>query len=376
MVLQTKLSRGYTYLSGRLYLTDSKGNTLKEIKSQTLEGRVGASIHNEIKLSLSLRGLDLSEIVPFTSYVQPRLVMGDAYGNREEYPLGLYVCTPASKSHAHQRSTMSLEGRSLEWILANSYPSGVFTASAGSNPVAHVRTILDNHGIRHTIPDTTVTLALSRTWDVDKSWLEITNDLLGAAAFYTLHPDLEGWLTTEPYFELASAQPALSLFSGEGSSVIRTIEQDPVYDQLINKVTVYKENSQGSPIRVIRTNNDPDSEVSVVNLKDANGNPRILHRVYKDSNIETVTEAKALARRLLEEGSSTLNRLTVQTFPLPERKLHEVYDLAIYNAAGASIGYGLWWCDGWEIGFTPRTAAMSHYLKRLEPYGWDEVATP
>lgn len=370
--LQTVVTGGYTYVSGRLYLTDSTGNRLAELTSETLEGKVQANVHNDIKLSLQVSGLNLSSIVPYASYVQPTVVLGDAYGARTEYPLGLYVTTPADKSHEQQYSTSKLEARSLEWILANSYPTAPYSVAVGDNPITKAGAILTQHGLRYTLPPTTLTFAVAKTWDVDSSYLTIVNDLLNAAAYYTIYPELTGYLTSQPYFELATAQPSLSLYSGEGSIVVNTVTQQGVYDSVANKVTVYKENSGGAAIRVTRTNNDPASAVSTVNLLDANGNPRIIHRVFKDSNIVSVNEAKALAKRLIEEGATYTNQLRVETIISPQRALHEVYDLAIYNASGAAIGYGLWWCDGWEIGFSPKDASMSHNLKRLEPYGWDE----
>jgi hypothetical protein len=366
---QTYARRGMTRISARLYLADQANVLQADITSEGLEGKVSMNIHNPIKHVLALNGVDASAIEPYSSYVAPFLVLEDVQGSSEAYQMGLYICTPAKHQERQAFSLYTIEGRGLTWILANSYPSAPYTAAAGSNPVANVRAILDNHGLRHAIPDTADVFSGSITWDIDSSWLDICNDQLFADSYYSLWDDRAGVLKSRPYFELASAEPALQLYSGEGGIVTGVIEREGVYDTLANQIIVMKENLGGSPIRVIRTNNDPSSPVSVPNLG------RTLPRLIKDSNIISVTQARTIARRELEIGTSFTNKLKVTTLPQPDREVHEVYDLAIYNSTGKPVGFGLWWCDSWEIGFTAKSATQVHHLKRLETYGWDEVYT-
>lgn len=362
---QTAGRRGTTHVSARLYLSDKTGAILDDITPEGVSGRVTMNIHNPIKHSLVLAGRGMTEIEPFTSYVSPYLLLDGV-----EYPMGVYICTPAKLSHKQAYSLYSLEGRGLTWILANSYPSAPHTALIGTNPVTNVRAILDAHGLRHAIPSATVTLPVTITWDIDKSWLDIINEQLNGAAYYTLWDDLNGYLKSQPYFELATATPALQLYSGEGGIVTGAIEQEGVYDTLANQIIVMREASGSTPaIRVIRTNNDLSSPVSVPNLG------RTLPRIIKDSNLISVTEARAVAKREIEVGTSFTNKLKVLTLPQPVREVHEVHDLAIYNALGQPLGFGLWWCDSWEIGFTAKEAVQAHHVKRLEAFGWDEVYT-
>lgn len=366
-IRQTRARGGITRISSELWLANTDGTLLENITPLALEGKVTANVNNTIKTALAISVRDPGSIVPYSSVVAPIINLTDVEGNTERHQVGLYITTPAKQTHKQTHSTGQIEGRGLAWILENDYFGTSYSLAAGTNYVAAVIAILAAKGLRYSIPATTLTLPFAKTWPPDVSKLTIVNDLLNGAGYYTIWSDRYGVLKSVPYVEMASAHPALQLFSGEGSLVIEAIEQEGVYETLANKIIVYKENTQGASIRVTRTNNDPASAVSTVSLG------RTITRVIKDSNIADVATAQAIAKRAIEEASSSTSKLKVTTLPVPDRELHEVYDLAIYNAEGLPIGFGLWWCDSWELGFTTKSAKMTHNLKRLEPYGWDEV---
>lgn len=366
-IRQTTARRGRTRISSELWLANTDGVLLQNITPMALEGKVSANANNTIKTALSLSVLEPGFIVPYSSVVAPIITMTDVNDVTTRYQLGLYITTPPSQSHRQTHSVGTLEGRGLEWILENDYFGTSYSLAAGANMIDSAIAIIAAKGLRYSIPASTLTLSAAKTWPPDVSKLTIVNDLLNGAGYYTLWADRFGVLKSVPYFELASAHPTLQLFSGEGSTVIDAIEQEGIFETLANKIIVYKENTQGASIRVTRTNNDPASPTSTVTLG------RVKTRVIKDSNIADVATAQAIARRAIEEAATYTNKLKITTFPLPERDLHEVYDLAIYNGDGAPIGFGLWWCDSWELGFTLKSGKMVHNVKRLEPYGWDEV---
>lgn len=366
-VRQTKARGGLTRISSELWLANASGQLLEDITPVALEGKTSWNVHNPIKSSLALTTLEPDLIVPYSSVVAPIINVTDIEGNTERHQLGLYITTPAKHTHKQTHTQGTLEGRGLEWILANDYFGTSYSLAAGTNMVAAAIAIIAAKGLRYSIPASSLTLPAAKTWAPDVSKLDIVNDLLNGAGYYTVYSDRFGIMRSLPYFELAAATPALQLFSGEGSIVIDAVEQEGVYETVANKVIVYKENTQGSSIRVTRTNNDPASPVSTVSLG------RVITRVIKDSNIADTATAQARAKQAIEEASSVTNKLKVTTLPVPDRNLHEVYDLALYNAEGTPIGFGLWWCDSFELGFTLKSAKMVHQLKRLEPYGWDEV---
>jgi hypothetical protein len=366
-VNQTRARNGVTHFSAELWLSNTDGAMLQNISETIVDGKVSANSANTIKTALNITSLDPDVVTPYASVVAPFAVQTDLEGNVDRQQLGLYITTPAKRSHRQAYSTGTIEGRGLEWILDNDAFGATYNLAAGVNYIQAVIDIISAKGLRYSIPASALTLPLARTWGPDKSKLDIINDLLNGAGYYTLWADRFGVLKSRPYFELANATPTLELYSGEGSLVIDVVEQEGIYDSVANQVIVYKENPSGTPIRVTRTNNDPSSPTSTVSLG------RTITRVIKDSDIADVATAQATARMAIEQAASVTNKLRVTTLPVPARDLHEVYDLALYNADGKPVGFGLWWCDAWDMGFTVKSAKMTHQLKRLEPYGWSEV---
>lgn len=360
---QTRANRGRTLVAARLYRSNFKGQLLEELPG-VLEGKTVTNVHNLIKTYLTLRTSQELDLEPYVDIITPVLTLTDAEGIERDSQLGVFLTLPPKQSHGYSFSTAQVEGRDLTQILANNYYGATYNIVAGSTVTARVNGIINQHGLNYNVPGSPAVTSKAMSFAPDVSYLDICNALLNSIGYYTLWADRSGAITSRPYFELGTATPALQLFSGEGGNVVGTIEQEGVYDTVANKIIVYKENTQGAPIVATYINDDPLSPSSTVNQ-----NGRIIPRIIKDSNILDQTTANEIARHAAEEGASFTNKLKVITKALPDRELHEVYDLAIYNKAGKPIGFGLWWCDGTEIGFTPKSVQQIHNLKRLELYG-------
>lgn len=361
------VSRGVTRIGARLYLADASGNYLEDITSEGMDGRVMANIHNTIKMSLALSGLSYSQIEPYTSYVAPVLRLQAPGQEAVETQLGLYVCTPSRKSHRESFSSYSVEGRDLTWLLANTFFPGTWTLDVGESPVAEAAAIIGDMGLQAAFPASSLVAVQAVPFPGNRSKLEIVNALLEMAAYYTVWAENQ-ILMSMPYRTMAEVEPSLQLYSQEGGIVTGIIEEEGTYETLANRVIVYKERPGMSPIRFQQTNEDPSSAISTVNLLDPSGNPRIITKLITDTQIQTLAEARALGNRVLEESASFTKKLRVNTLPEPGRSLHEVYDLNLYGSDGRPVADGKYWVDAWEVGFTPRSAVMTHNLKRLEPF--------
>lgn len=353
---------GVTRVSPELWLATQDNQMIEDITGKALTGKASTNIHNQIKgaLTLSMHGADA--IRPYADIVAPFLALTHGSGETERHQLGLYIVTPPKRTHREQVTIASLEGRDLTWILDNDYPLEPYSIAVGTNYVAEAASIISSYGLRIAIPSSTLTAPAAVTWMADKSWLTIVNDLLNAAGYYTLWADRFGVLKSQPYFELASKEPAMQLYSGEGGIVSGAIEQEGVYDTVANRVIVFKDDPTGTPIREEAINQNPVSPSSTVALG------RTITRIIKPTELASSAVAEAMALQALEEGSSFTNKLKITTYPRPERDLHETFDLAIYNAEGLPIGFGLWWCDGYEQSFAPNLASTVFSLKRLELY--------
>jgi len=375
-IRQTKATRGATRVRARLYLATKDGTYLEDITEEGVSGVVAMNIYNPVKLSLALSGMEAegsSKIQPWLSYLAPVLELETAEGEVTSNQLGLFVPMPGKRSHQETYSTFQLEGRDLSWLLQNSHHAGPYSILAGENYIATAASLCAVAGLPASFPASSVVASESRTWSPAVDKLTILNNLLNAAGYYTAYPILSsGRLTSQPFLSLLNTEPALHLYSEEGGLVTGVVEQEGVYEKVANRIIVYKERPGSSPIRVQRTNNDPSSPTSTANWRDANGNPRVVTRLVKDAQVESMTEARALAVRLLEESASFTNKLKLSTLPLPDRTIHEVYEMGLYQSAGKPVATGIYWVDAWELQFSSKTAKMSHQLKRVETYGWEE----
>lgn len=368
-IKQTKARQGLTRVSAELWLSDYSGKLLSDITPFAMVGKVSVNLNNSIKGYLTLSIIDEDAINPYADIVSPVLKLTDIEGNVTRYQQGVYVTLPGKASHHQAASRGDLEGRDLCWVLANSYYGGVKNIPGGTNVVAFITAELAALGLRYNIPASSEVTPKDDSRKITESKLDIWNKLLGGIGYYSMYASMNGILVSRPYFELATAEPALQLFTGPGGNVIDTVEEDGVYETVANQVIVYKENTSGAPIVATRTNNDPASPASIPSR-----NGRIVPRLIADSNITSQVAANAIAKRAIETGTSYTKKLKLTTKALPGRDFHEVYDLAVYNAQGKPLGFGLWWCDGWELGFSTSGIKMTHNLNRLEPFGVD--ATP
>lgn len=115
-----------------------------------------------------------------------------------------------------------------------------------------------------------------------------------------------------------------------------------------------------TPIVARRQNLDPNSPISITTL----GKRWV--RTFYDSKIETQAQAEEQADRLFSETQTFYRKLTMPTLPDPRRRLHEMYQLDIYNKRGVLIADGKWLCRGWELPLDGMP--MTHTIYRYEPW--------
>ncbi len=123
------------------------------------------------------------------------------------------------------------------------------------------------------------------------------------------------------------------------------------------------------PIRAYRVNDDP-GPTSI--LAPPLGIGRRIVRFYEGTDIETQAQADVKADALMQSTLSHYTRLILRTLPDPQRGMHEAYDLNLTDRQGVEIAMGKWLCRGWELGFVPKNAAMTHTCHRVEPWAYRE----
>jgi hypothetical protein len=336
----------------------------EDITRYVSSGRVTYDEDRAIKMSFAVKVSDPEVIDPYRDFLAPVLTLVYPDGEVITEQVGLYAVAPPKQSASTQLTRGDLDGRDLTWLLSVDTLTAPYTVTAGTNRIEAVRIVLNAMGLtRHVIADSPLTFDSDTTWPPDTSKLDLVNDILGGTGFYTLYMLRDGYLASMPWRDMESVQPAVSYATPALGKVrvIRTVEIDPDPGRIVNQVTVIRDDPAKDPLIAFGVNDNPASPVSTVTLGITIG------RTIKDQNIASQSEADKLVARTLQEAASVYTRLKLTTTPDPSRNPHEVYELAISNAAGI-VAEGVWWCTGWSVGFTPSDGPMTHDLNKLVPY--------
>lgn len=357
------IREGHILIEPQLFKADMYNNIKEDISPSILSGLVEMRTDRDIKMQFKGSFVGPTPVAAYTEYLAPFMRLTYPDGTVVYEQIGLYSVAPPGEEWNEKFVTGTFQALDLTWNLSESSFGVPFTVAAGTNIVQSMRNILNNLGFtRWIIPDNAATFPVAKTWDTDKSILAILNDHAEAIGYYTFHADRIGQLRSFPYNDLDNVEPAVTLFSGQGSTVVGTIKRDKIVDGLVNMVRVMDESAAGSAITYTQTNANPLSPVSTVNLG------RIKFKEVKVKDLASLAVAQTIARKTLMDAASLYTKYQITTLPDPTRNLWEIYDTLIYTADGTEVVSGKVRCTGWDIGFTPAQAAMVHYCNRIEPY--------
>lgn len=360
---EVKGSGGSIIIEPRLFLADKNNNLGAEISEYILSGVIEMNSDRAIKTQFKGAFQYPNPIDPYVDYLAPFMVLVYPDGTVTSTQMGLFSIPPTGALFEQSYATGAFQGYDLTWNLDDDGFGADYTIAAGTVVTTAIKTILTGAGFtRYSIPNSAATLSVARTWASDKSKLTIINDLLNAIGYYTLFSDRYGILTSFPYNDLQTVQPATTLYSGEGSTVVGAIKKDVEFSGIFNKVRILKEGAATGSITWTQTNSNTASPVSTVNVG------RTIYREFKYQDLDSLTVAKALAARKLQEAASLYSKYEIRTLPDPNRNVWEVYDTSIFMDNGYEVLSGRVRCIGWEIGFTPSSASMLHRVSRLEAY--------
>lgn len=354
---------GLILMEPALFKADKLNNIGEDISYSILSGNVEMRSDREVKMQFKGTTVGVNPINAYTDYIAPFLKLSYPDGTEVFEQIGLYSIAPQGQEWEESYVTGSFQAYDLTWNLQDSSFGVPFTVAAGTNVVQSMRNILNNEGLtRWSIPDNSATFTTARTWNTDKSKLAILNDHAEMIGYYTLHATRTGIITSYPYNDLDNIEPAITLFSGEGSTVIDSIKKDKLIDGIINMVRVTKEGAADATITYTQTNSNPLSPVSTTALG------RIKFREIKMQDLASLAVAKDIARKTLRDAASVYTKYQIKTLPDPSRNVWESYDTLIYMSDGTEVISGNVRCTGWDIGFTPNEASMVHYCSRYEPF--------
>lgn len=360
---------GVIEVTGNVFYADIQ-NTLGAEIPNIETGLVRWSADALVPSTLEMSVRDLFDFVPYRTLIAPFMTVSyidalDGVRVTVADQLGLFTLLPVKRDHVGASTAQSMVGYDIVWLLAQRSTAISVVLSVGSDPIAYIRTKLDQFGFRHRLTSTSHTLVKEFTWRPGTAWITIFNDLLNAIGYYQLWSDRTGVLVSMPIRALVNVESQAE-FSTEFADVGEHVSLEPDQLHIRNDIIVIGNSPTNDPIVSRRTNVDGDSPVSIFSLRSSDdADPVYLTLVEDDSGIETQAAADAIASRLLEERSSLLTRLEIEVVPRPGIRMREPVSLYIESDAGHIIADGKWWWDEMTVKFTDETGGMSMRLNKL-----------
>lgn len=350
-------------LEATLYRATRDNRFLDELTNDVLTGEVEANEDTRVKMAFSAELGGTNALEPHKDYVAPVLRVTYDDGRVVEGQVGLYIVLPPEEvTHYRTHSVERLDGRSVDWLLDADTFDQPYTVPAGVDYVDAAIAIIQSAGIdRVSIPRSGVLVPEPITWQPGEAKLDMANKLLEDVSYYHVWPTNTGQLTSFPYRDLATAEPARRLTCGENAELVGEIEEEKEYTSLANVIVVINEEpGDEEDIIAVRRNDNPASPISTVSLG-------VTIRRTERADVATQEAAEALADRLLQESMSFYRRATIRVLPDPNRSLHEVFDLDVRRGGTwEPIVTGRWWVRKWVLGMTEARPYIECDINRVE----------
>lgn len=164
-----------------------------------------------------------------------------------------------------------------------------------------------------------LTLRSTLTWDPDKTWLTVINDLLEAAGYGALWCDGTGWFRAEPY-RLPDQRPLAAVYGGDSSDyrMLRSYEDVADLGDIPNVlVAVSQGDASKHGLRGVARNEDPNSPLSI------QSRGREILRTVTGLEAASQSVIDGHAKRLLAEATEVTRKVTWT---------HPVDDVAVDDA--------------------------------------------
>lgn len=290
-------------------LLDSRERSLGElpgVRGGRIEVVSLSRLGGSASLELSYRGVDID---PFTQRVA--LSYDPGVEGLDPLPMGVYLFSSPRDRWTYVRQQSFELIPKLATVDEDSFDES-YSVPAGANIVSAVVDVIESAGetaIAATPSGATLTNGMS--WEAGESKLTIINDLLNAAGYSSLWTDGYGQFRVEPYIEPGRRETVHVFESGDKSLHKAEWEREQNLVGIPNQVIVVCGGDDETPPIIGKyINTDPNDPLSTANR-------RTITRKEEASDIASLAEANAYAKRLYQEQLAPVATITATHAILP-----------------------------------------------------------
>ena len=289
--------------SFKVELLDYKDRTLGLLQG-VVGGQLAWNANSPLQGSGSIELVGSQDEIDFSSNrVRLWRIVGD-----EEWPLGVYVLAAPGTVYTATGTTRSIELIDKITVVKDDCITQTLQVTSGSNIIdAAVMQIEATGETRILATPSSATLSNTMTWEPGTSRLQVVNDLLTVAGYWSLTTDRQGQFILEPYVD--PAERTTSWVFEEGQASLHTPEWEhelPLWEAT-NHVTLVSQEDDDENVWVASAVDDnPDSPTSTVNMR------RVLNPIVEE-NVEASSQLdlQLQANRKLRDNSNVVGTLQV-----------------------------------------------------------------
>lgn len=298
--------------------------------------------------------IDPDSLRPHIDWILVELDLLDAEGRVQTVPLGHYLCIPSGRRWDGTALTGTIEGYGATLPLEQSTSTQETVIEPGIDPTAAAATVFAQAGFPPgmiDIPPSGTVLEEEKRYPAGESRRAVGNALLAGAGYYHAWPDGHGIIRSRPFDDYATAAVAATFGSEpETLTLFDSIEEQPDWLRLANRVTVRKVQPDAEPIVATAEITDPASPLHPENLRQARNAaaPVVLGLVIDDPELASEAAAREKAKLNLAQRASYYRPARVTTVIDDHPDAHQIIGMDVRDG-GEPVYTGRWWRRAWTL---------------------------
>lgn len=310
----------------------------QEIKIGTLDNVVSgevsmASLATDIKRTARFYMKENRDIDWLNDRVQPFCMFRMPDGGWVEWSLGIFLLNSPKRKEQNRQVYRDIEAYDGLQVLLDDKFDSRYTISSGTKYITAINNIFFTLGItKINIPNTDLTLSITKEFEIGTPKLRAINELLGELNYTSLWVDERGYYTAMPYIIPSDRAIEYAYKDDELSVIYNGLEEELDLFSVPNKFVVVQSNAETEPLTSTYTNENPGSITSTVSRG------RTIVDVREVDNIADQTALDNYTKRIAFEASQVYGHIEFETAIMPMHSYSDLLHIQ-YSSLGINDRY-------------------------------------